>query len=36
MRIAVLAASGSTGHQLAAQALDRDHSVLALPRDPAR
>jgi hypothetical protein len=34
MRIAVLAASGSTGHQLAAQALDRGHSVLALARDP--
>src|SRR5580692_1884441 len=34
MRIAVLAASGGTGHQLAAQALDRGHSVLALARDP--
>jgi len=36
MRIAVLAASGSTGHQLAAQALDRGHSVLALARDPRK
>jgi len=36
MRIAVLAASGSTGYQLAAQSLDRGHSVLALARDPAR
>jgi uncharacterized protein YbjT (DUF2867 family) len=35
MRIAVLAASGGTGKQLAAQALDRGHSVLALARDPA-
>jgi hypothetical protein len=34
MRIAVLAASGGTGRQLAAQALDRGHSVLALARDP--
>lgn len=29
-----LAASGGTGHQLAAQALDRGHSVLSLARDP--
>ena len=29
MRIASLVASGGTGHQLAAQALDRGHSVLA-------
>src|SRR5450755_3688076 len=36
MRIAVLAASGSTGHQFAAQALDRGHSVLALARDPRK
>jgi uncharacterized protein len=36
MRIAVLAASGSTGYQLAAQALDRGHSVLALARDPRK
>jgi putative NADH-flavin reductase len=36
MRIAVLAASGGTGHQLAAQALDRGHSVLALARDPRK
>ena len=36
MRIAVLAASGGTGHQLAAQALDRVHSVLALARDPRK
>ena len=36
MRIAVLAASGGTGHQLAAQALDRGHSVLALVRDPRK
>ena len=36
MRIAVLAASGSTGHQLAAQALDRGHSVVALARDPRK
>lgn len=36
MRIAVLAASGSIGHQLAAQALDRGHSVLALARDPRK
>jgi uncharacterized protein YbjT (DUF2867 family) len=36
MRIAVLAASGGTGHQLAAQALDRGHCVLALARDPRK
>jgi uncharacterized protein YbjT (DUF2867 family) len=36
MRIAVLAASGGTGHQLATQALDRGHSVLALARDPGQ
>ena len=36
MRIAVLAASGGTGHQLAAQALDRGHFVLALARDPRK
>jgi nucleoside-diphosphate-sugar epimerase len=36
MRIVVLAASGSTGHQLAAQALDRGHPVLALARDPRK
>jgi hypothetical protein len=36
MRIAVLAASGGTGHQFAAQALDRGHSVLALARDPGK
>ena len=36
MRIAVLAASGGTDHQLAAQALDRGHSVLALARDPRK
>jgi uncharacterized protein YbjT (DUF2867 family) len=36
MRIAVLAASGGTGHQLAAQALERGHSVLALARDPGK
>jgi len=36
MRIAVLAASGGTGHQLAVQALDRGHSVLALARDPRK
>lgn len=36
MRIAVLAASGRTGYQLAAQALDRGHSVLALARDPRK
>jgi putative NADH-flavin reductase len=34
MRIAVLAASGGTSHQLAAQALDRGNSVLAPARDP--
>jgi putative NADH-flavin reductase len=36
MRIAVLAASGGTGHQFAAQAPHRDHSVLALARDPRK
>ena len=36
MRLAVLAASGGTGRQLAAQALDRGHSVLALARDPRK
>jgi uncharacterized protein len=36
MRIAVLAASGGTGHQFAAQALDRGHFVLALARDPRK
>jgi uncharacterized protein len=36
MRIAVLAASGRTGHQLASQALERGHDVVALVRDPDR
>jgi uncharacterized protein YbjT (DUF2867 family) len=36
MRIAVLAASGRTGRQLAGQALERGHDVVALVRDPDR
>ncbi len=36
MHIAVLAASGSTGHQIARQALERGHIVTAVARDPAR
>lgn len=36
MRIAVLAATGTTGRLLVQQALDRGHTVLALARDPAR
>jgi uncharacterized protein len=35
MRIAVLGASGGTGRQLVAQALERGHQVDALVRDPA-
>ena len=35
MHIAVLAASGATGHQLAIQALDRGHTVTAIARHPA-
>lgn len=36
MHIAVLAASGPTGQQIARQALERGHMVTALARDPAR
>ncbi|WP_375475605.1 NAD(P)-dependent oxidoreductase [uncultured Jatrophihabitans sp.] len=36
MRIAVLGASGATGHQLARQAYERGHSVTAIARDPDR
>lgn len=35
MHVAVLAASGGTGHQLALQALDRGHTVTAIARRPA-
>jgi uncharacterized protein len=35
MHIAVLAASGGTGHQLALQALERGHTVTAIARRPA-
>jgi uncharacterized protein len=35
MHIAVLAASGGTGHQLALLALDRGHTVTAIARQPA-
>lgn len=35
MHIAVLAASGATGHQLARQGLDRGHTVTAIARRPA-
>jgi uncharacterized protein YbjT (DUF2867 family) len=35
MRIAVLAATGSTGRHLLEQALDRGHTVVALVRNPA-
>lgn len=34
MHIAVLAASGATGHQLASQALKRGHTVTAIARHP--
>lgn len=34
MHIAVLAASGATGHQLAVQALARGHTVTAIARQP--
>lgn len=36
MHVAVLAASGATGRQLALQALDRGHTVTALARDLTR
>ena len=36
MHIAVLAASGATGRELAEQALDRGHTVTAIARTPAR
>lgn len=35
MHIAVLAASGATGHHLAIQALDRGHTVTGIARKPA-
>ena len=36
LRVAVLGATGATGRQLVAQALDRGHAVVALARDPGR
>jgi uncharacterized protein len=36
MRIAILAATGATGRQLVAQALERGHEVVALARTPDR
>lgn len=36
MRIAVLAASGPTGRQIATQALDRGHDVVAVVRTPSK
>ncbi len=36
MKVAIFGATGGTGQQLVAQALDAGHSVQALVRDPAR
>lgn len=36
MHIAVLGASGATGHQIASQALERGHTVTAIARTPDR